>query len=264
MDFGIARMAGSEATLTQRGMGLGTPAFMAPEQAGDGPEKITKVSDVYALGAILYTAVTGRPPFHEENALRTLVKVVSDEPPPAVRQLNPDIPEELEHICMKCLEKKPENRYPSAWSLAKDVRRLHKELKRNGGAPSTVPSNLRLKLTTTGKLVSITRSTTTFGRSRECDVHSPGRHPTRSPKPRNSEKVPPAVRHPQRSDEASRSRPQRRPWSRRHRRRKPHDKAAPGHHQSYARGVSSDPPGRLRSGDSDCSRHEGTAPRQLC
>ena len=170
MDFGIARMAGSEATLTQRGMGLGTPAFMAPEQAGDGPAKITKVSDVYALGAILYTAVTGRPPFHEENALRTLVKVVSDEPPPAVRQLNPDVPEELEHICMKCLEKKPENRYPSAWSLAKDVRRLHKELKRNGGAPSTVPSNLRLKLTTTGKLVSITRSTTTFGRSRECDV----------------------------------------------------------------------------------------------
>jgi serine/threonine protein kinase len=152
-------------------MGLGTPAFMAPEQAGDDPSKITRVADVYALGTILYTALTGRPPFEESSALSTIVKVISDERPPSVCDLRPDVPEELDRICMKCLEKNPTARYPSAWSFAKELRQFHRDLRYAGRQQATtMPTNVRLRLTSTGRLVPITQSTTLFGRSAECDV----------------------------------------------------------------------------------------------
>ena len=109
-DFGLAKKL-DEAGQTASGAVMGTPSYMAPEQAGG--QAVGPLADVYALGAVLYECLTGRPPFKAATNLDTILQVVSDEPvPPA--QLQPKTPRDLETICLKCLHKDPEKRYPSA------------------------------------------------------------------------------------------------------------------------------------------------------
>ena len=119
-DFGLAKRLDS-ADLTATGAILGTPSYMAPEQATGKVKEIGPATDVYALGAILYELLTGRPPFHAENPWDTIVQVGSEEPVPP-RRLQPKVPADLETICLKCLNKEPAQRYASALALADDLR----------------------------------------------------------------------------------------------------------------------------------------------
>jgi WD40 repeat protein/serine/threonine protein kinase len=127
-DFGLAkRLDGSGGQQTATGAVLGTPSYMAPEQAGrmTGASRASIAGptvDVYALGAILYELLTGRPPFLAASPLDTLLQVTRDDPVPPAR-LNPKTPRDLQTICLKCLEKEPGRRYPSAAALADDLHR---------------------------------------------------------------------------------------------------------------------------------------------
>jgi tRNA A-37 threonylcarbamoyl transferase component Bud32 len=125
-DFGLAKRFGVDSTLTQTGTVVGSPSYMAPEQAQGRADRVGPHSDVYALGAILYELLTGRAPFNADSVEATLVKVASEEPV-APRKANPNVPEDLETICMKCLEKSPQRRYATARDLADDVRRFLKQ-----------------------------------------------------------------------------------------------------------------------------------------
>jgi WD40 repeat protein/tRNA A-37 threonylcarbamoyl transferase component Bud32 len=122
-DFGLAKRADSDSDLTRTGQILGTPSYMAPEQAEGKVELIGPRSDVYALGATLYCLLTGRPPFHAATTLETLRQVAERDPVPP-RQLNAAIAPDLETICLKCLEKRPERRYQSARELAEELGRF--------------------------------------------------------------------------------------------------------------------------------------------
>jgi predicted Zn finger-like uncharacterized protein len=117
-DFGLAKKL-DEASQTASGAVMGTPSYMAPEQVGG---KSGASADVYALGAILYECLTGRPPFKAATALDTMMQVAADEPVPPT-QLQPRTPRDLETICLKCLRKEPAKRYASAAVLAEDLRR---------------------------------------------------------------------------------------------------------------------------------------------
>jgi serine/threonine protein kinase len=119
-DFGLAKQLHSNKAQTQSGAILGTPSYMAPEQAAGHSRLIGPASDVYALGAILYECLTGRPPFRAETPLDTLHQVLDREPAPP-RLLNPKVDHDLETICLKCLEKDPAQRYASAADLAADL-----------------------------------------------------------------------------------------------------------------------------------------------
>lgn len=121
-DFGLAKQMGSGSDLTGTGQILGTPSYMPPEQAGGNSKDIGTAADVYALGAILYRALTGRPPFQAATAMETVLQVLKQEPVP-VRQLNAAVPSDLETICLKCLQKDPAKRYDSAGALADDLGR---------------------------------------------------------------------------------------------------------------------------------------------
>jgi WD40 repeat protein/tRNA A-37 threonylcarbamoyl transferase component Bud32 len=121
-DFGLARRA-EETGQTASGEVLGTPSYMAPEQAAGRGKAAGPAADLYSLGAILYELLTGRPPFQTATALETLRLVVEEEPVPP-RRLNPVVPRDLETICLKCLEKEPNRRYDTAEDLADDLKRF--------------------------------------------------------------------------------------------------------------------------------------------
>jgi tetratricopeptide (TPR) repeat protein len=122
-DFGLAKRLDVGAGPTRTGDVLGTPSYMAPEQAAGRGKEIAPATDVYALGAILYELLTGRPPFLAETPLETLVQVQSQEPVPP-RRLQPKTPRDLETICLKCLQKEPRKRYADAEALADDLGRF--------------------------------------------------------------------------------------------------------------------------------------------
>jgi eukaryotic-like serine/threonine-protein kinase len=122
-DFGLAKLMEREGGLTQTGDIMGTPSYMAPEQAQGTPSDATPATDVYALGAILYEMLTGRPPFKGATPLSTLSQVTGHEPV-APSKLQRHTPRELETICLKCLEKEPRKRYATALDLADDLRRF--------------------------------------------------------------------------------------------------------------------------------------------
>ncbi|MCE9568318.1 MAG: protein kinase [Planctomycetes bacterium] len=122
-DFGLAKRLGADTDHTATGEVVGTPCYMAPEQAEGRSNTSGPACDQYALGAILYEALTGRPPFQAGTVLETL-QMVSRNEPDAPRSIRPEIPRDLEAICLKCLEKKPSHRYPSAEALADDLRRF--------------------------------------------------------------------------------------------------------------------------------------------
>ncbi|HBI46877.1 MAG TPA: hypothetical protein DDY78_29095 [Planctomycetales bacterium] len=121
-DFGLAKKVEGGSGLTQSGAIMGTPSYMAPEQAG-GKKEVGPAADVYALGAILYECLTGRPPFKAATAMDTLRQVVADDPVPPTR-LAPRTPRDVETICLKCLQKEPYKRYAGAEELANDLRRF--------------------------------------------------------------------------------------------------------------------------------------------
>jgi WD40 repeat protein len=121
-DFGLAKKLDENSSWTQTGAVMGTPSYMAPEQAQGRTQEQGPLVDVYALGAILYECLTGRPPFKAATMLDTLFQVVHDDPV-SVRQLQPQTPRDLETIALTCLQKQPSRRYAQAQDLAEDLRR---------------------------------------------------------------------------------------------------------------------------------------------
>jgi serine/threonine-protein kinase len=122
-DFGLAKQLDSEVGMqTESGAILGTPCYMAPEQAEGRGRQAGPTTDIYSLGALLYELVTGRPPFRGVTRLDTLRQIIHDEPVPP-RRLQSDVPRDLETICLKCLRKDPGHRYASAQDLAEDLHR---------------------------------------------------------------------------------------------------------------------------------------------
>jgi eukaryotic-like serine/threonine-protein kinase len=144
-DFGLARCLKTQSSLTLSGSVLGTPSFMAPEQAAGKTKHVTEAADIYSLGAVLYYLLTGRPPFLADSPLSTMVQVLeSDVISP--RAVNPRISPELEQVCLRCLEKRTEHRYASAAALAEDLERHLRD------EPITMqPARLGLRLRNWGR-----------------------------------------------------------------------------------------------------------------
>src|SRR5262249_42199280 len=122
-DFGLAKRLDQEKGQTQSGAVVGTPSYMAPEQAGGKSKAIGPAADVYALGAIFYELLTGRPPFRAATPMETIFKVRTEEPVPPC-QLQSRVPRDLQTIALKCLEKDPRKRYSSALDLAEELARF--------------------------------------------------------------------------------------------------------------------------------------------
>src|SRR5262249_25234893 len=120
MDFGLARESSEGKGLTESGAVMGTPAYMAPEQARGDTRHLDRRADVYSLGATLYDLLTGDPPFDDQTVVGLLLHVINDDPVP-LRKRVPQLSLELETITMKCLAKEPGQRYDSAKALADDL-----------------------------------------------------------------------------------------------------------------------------------------------
>ncbi len=135
-DFGLAKKIDNAESITKTGAVVGTPSYMAPEQAA-GRKELTPAADVYALGAVLYELLTGRPPFQAAHPIDTLLLVLEQEPVPP-RHLNATVDRELELICLKCLQKPATVRYPTAGELAADL-----EAYSAGQPVAAAPSGLR-------------------------------------------------------------------------------------------------------------------------
>jgi eukaryotic-like serine/threonine-protein kinase len=141
-DFGLAKRTG-DVSMTQHGLILGTPSYMAPEQITGKERVLGPTVDLYALGAILYELLTGRAPFVGSSIESTVAIVINDDPIPP-RRLQPDVPRDLETICLKCLEKEPSRRYPTAAELALDLARFENGEPIQARAPSTVDRWVKL------------------------------------------------------------------------------------------------------------------------
>ena len=126
-DFGLARLVETESTMTRTLDVLGTPSYMAPEQAMGNNAAVDNVTDVYGLGAVLYQLLTGQPPFAGGATYET-IKLLLDTEPKQPRLLNPKIDRDLSTICLKCFEKDPKRRYSSALALAEDLERWLKHV----------------------------------------------------------------------------------------------------------------------------------------
>lgn len=122
-DFGLAKIIQSDVHLTGSGQVVGTPSFMPPEQAAGRTKDIRETADVYSLGAILYACLTGRPPHQAATAFETVTQVLDAEPAPP-RLLNPQVPRDLDAICLKCLQKDPARRYAKAQQVADELQRF--------------------------------------------------------------------------------------------------------------------------------------------
>ncbi|WZO99355.1 serine/threonine-protein kinase [Isosphaeraceae bacterium EP7] len=122
-DFGLAKHLGGDPGQTRSGTVLGSPGYMAPEQASGKVREVGREADVYSLGAILYEMLTGAPPFHAESAMEALSMLLSEDPV-RPRRLKPKVSRDLETICLKCLERNPRRRYPTAGDLADDLGRF--------------------------------------------------------------------------------------------------------------------------------------------
>jgi serine/threonine protein kinase len=186
MDFGIAKCVGKSVALTQPGAIMGTPAYMAPDQAGDNMTQVGPASDVYSMGAILYTLLTGKLPYEGATPLETILKVIDEVLPAPVCCLRPDVPEELEVVCMKCLSKKPGDRFPTAQALVEALRRFRASppsKKRAGAttgrrepAAATVREELAellavvLFVQATRKEIYLDKPSTLIGRAPECSI----------------------------------------------------------------------------------------------
>ncbi|MDR3637427.1 MAG: serine/threonine-protein kinase [Isosphaeraceae bacterium] len=137
-DFGLAKRVG-DSTLTATGVLLGTPSYMAPEQASGRRGELSPATDVYGLGAILYELLTGRPPFRGPSLMETVGEVMEREPRPP-RQVRTGVPEGLERICLRCLEKAPRDRYATAEELAENLERY---LRGEDIEGTSIPARLR-------------------------------------------------------------------------------------------------------------------------
>jgi tetratricopeptide (TPR) repeat protein/predicted Ser/Thr protein kinase len=143
-DFGLAKSMKGANTLTQTGVVLGTPSYMAPEQARGERHRVGKRSDIYSLGATLYELITGRPPFSGANPYQTMAKVVNSDPLPPSR-LVANLPKDVDTVVLKAMEKEPERRYATAGEFAEDLDRLLRD-EPVRARPASFTHRLRRKL----------------------------------------------------------------------------------------------------------------------